>query len=304
MLKRLISLGLLFLFGLSINSFAQDKLKVVTTLSTFASLAKEIGGDYVDVYSISPGKFNPHFYEPKPSDVLKTQRADLFIHAGLDLELWRFPLVDAAGNPDIFPGGKKELDMSKRISLLETPQKQPTRLQGDIHIYGNPHYWVDPRNGAVMAENIARKLEELDPQHRDNYVKNLSMFLKKLDKKIVSWKTELKAIKGKEVVAYHNEWVYFTEFVGIKLTQYLEPKPGISPTPKHLAFMEEYIKKNNIKAIIQPTYFPKNYSETLAKRSGVKVVILVHNVGEIKGTEDYFAFFDFNVRELKEAFGS
>ncbi|MDO8748683.1 MAG: metal ABC transporter substrate-binding protein [Candidatus Omnitrophota bacterium] len=302
MLRKLFFLSLVCLFCLSTNAFARDKLKVVTTLSTFADLVRQIAGDYAEVRPISPGIFNPHFYEPKPSDILKTRKADLFVHAGLDLELWRFPLVDAAGNPDIFPGAKNELDLSKGISLLEAPQKQPTRLEGDIHIYGNPHYWVDPRNGKIMAENIAVKLKELAPEHSDYFDKNLNEFLNKLDEKITYWEAELKVVKGKEVVAYHNEWIYFTEFAGIKLIRYLEPKPGIPPTPKHLAFMEEYIKKNNIRGIIQPTYFPKDYSEALAGKVGVKVVILAQNVGEIPEANDYFSFFDFNVEKLKEAF--
>lgn len=301
MLSRLIPFVLSFLIFFSQNAFAQDKLRVVTTLSTFADLVKQIGKDCVEVYAIAPGVFNPHFYEPKPSDVLNTQKADLFVHSGLDLELWRFPLVDAAGNPGIFPGGKRELVLSKGITLLEVPQRQPTRIQGDIHIYGNPHYWVDPRNGRIMALTIAAKLKELDPEHSDYYDKNLKEFLKKLDQKLIQWNTELRGINGKEVVAYHNEWIYLAEFAGLKLKQYLEPKPGIPPTPKHLAIISEYIKKNNIKAIIQPTYFPKNYADTLSKRMGIKTVILAHNVGETKEADNYFSFFDFNVQRLKEA---
>lgn len=302
MFNKLIPLILSF-FIFPQSAFAQDKLKVAATLSTFADLAKQVGGDFVEAYSISPGMFNPHFYEPKPSDVLRTQKADLFIHAGLDLELWRYPLVEAAGNPDIFPGGKRELDLSKGISLLEASQKQPTRLQGDVHIYGNPHYWVEPRNGKVMAVSITAKLIELDPGHTDYYDKNLKEFLRKLDEKIIYWQAELRAIKDKEVVAYHNEWIYLTEFAGIKLKQYLEPKPGIPPTPKHLAFIEEYIKKNNIPAIIQPTYFPKSYADGLAKRADIKIIILAQNVREIKEISDYFLLIDFNLRRLKEALG-
>lgn len=301
MFAKIIPFILSFLILLSQNTFAESKLKVVTTLITFADLVKQIGQDYVEVHSIVPGIFNPHFYEPKPSGVLKTRNADLFVHAGLDLELWRYPLVEAAGNPDVLPQGIHELDLSEGIILLEIPEKQPTRLKGDIHIYGNPHYWVDPRNGRIMALSITAKLKELDPTGADYYDKNLKEFLKKLDEKLKQWNTELSGIKGKEVVAYHNEWIYLAEFADLKLKQYLEPKSGIPPTPKHLAFIEEYIKKNDIKAIIQPTYFPKNYADNLSKRMGIKTVILAHNVGEVKEADNYFSFFDFNVQRLKEA---
>lgn len=303
MSSRLIPFLLFFLTFFPHNALAQDKLNVVTTLSTFADLVRQIGGDFVEVYAISPGVFNPHFYEPKPSGVLKTRNADLFVHAGLDLELWRYLLLEAAGNPNIFPGGKNELDLSRGIALLEVPSEQPTRLQGDVHIYGNPHYWVNPRNGRIMALSIADKLKEFDPGHIDYYDKNLKKFLGKLDEKIIQWDTELRGIRGKEVIAYHNEWIYLAEFAGLKLKQYLEPKPGIPPTPKHMASIEEYIQKNNIPALIQPTYFPKSYADGLSKRVDIKIVILAQNVGEIKEVSDYFSLVDFNLRGLKEALG-
>lgn len=302
MLIKLFSLILLFLTCFSHDAFSRDKLKVAATLTTFADLAGIIGGEYVDVHSLASAKFNPHFYEPKPSDVLKTQRCDLFVHAGLDLELWRFPLVEAAGSPDILPGGRKELALSGGIGLLEIPQGTVTRLQGDIHLYGNPHYWVDPRNAAIMAGNIAEKLKEIDPLNSAVYDKNLSEFLRKLEEKIVFWQDELSRVKGREIVAYHNEWIYLTEFAGIRLSRYLESKPGIPPSPRHLALIEEYMEKNNIRVIIQPTYFPVTYSDTLAKKTGAKVVILAHNVGETPEAKDYFSMMDYNVKSLKEMF--
>lgn len=298
MLKRIFLISLVSLFSFSGIAFAQGKLKVTTTLTIFGDLSRQIGKDYLEVSSLCPAKFNPHFYEPKPSDVLRTQKADLFIHAGLDLELWRFPLVDAAGNPDIFPGGKKELDMSKGIKLLEAPGKQTSRLQGDIHLYGNPHYWLAPRNAAIMAGNICAKLKELDPGHSDYYESNLNDFLKTLDEKIAFWNDQLVPVKDKEIFAYHNEWVYFVDFAGLYLSHYLEPKPGIPPTPKQLEFLENYAKANNVKVIIMPTFFPKDAAETLAKRIAGKVVILCQNLGEVPETNDIFGFFDYNFKQI------
>ncbi len=279
------------------------QLKVVTTMSTFADLTKQIGGEYVSVSYVAPPRFNPHFIECRPSDVLKVKEADLFIHAGLDLEAWRGPLLDAAGNPNLFQGGPGELDLSPGIPLLEVPTQQLSRLMGDIHIYGNPHYWVNPENGRIIAKEIADKLSQVDPSHAEVYRKNLEVFQRRLDQQITQWKQMASVLQGKEVIAYHNEWPYLAQFLGIKIEQFLEPKPGIPPSPKQLGFLEEYMKGHQIKAIIQPTYQPRDSSEALARRTGAQVVILAQNVGELPQAKDYFSMMDYNVQQLVQAFG-
>lgn len=304
-LRTLPFVGLAFLAVMALAGVAgaAQPIRVVATLSTFADLAKQIGGEEVEVASVASPKFNPHFIEPKPSDVLKIKRADLFIHAGLDLELWRGPLLDAVGKPDLFPGGERELDLSQGISLLEVPDRPLTRLMGDIHLFGNPHYWLDPENARVMAQAIAAKLSEVDPVHADAYRQRLSTFLQKLDQKTAEWKQKATVLQGKEVVAYHNEWPYFTQFVGLKVEQFLEPKPGIPPSPKQLGFLEEYMKQRKIQAIIQPTFYPKASSEALARRVGAKVVVLCQNVGELPQAKDYFSMVDYNINQLVQALG-
>ena len=279
------------------------QLKVVTTMSTFADLAKQIGGEYVNVSYVAPPRFNPHFIECRPSDVLKVKEADLFIHAGLDLEAWRGPLLDAAGNPNLFQDGPGELDLSPGIPLLEVPTQQLSRLMGDIHIYGNPHYWVNPENGRIIAKEIADKLSQVDPAHAEVYRKNLEAFQQRLDRQIAQWKQMARALQGKEVIAYHNEWPYLAQFLGIKIEQFLEPKPGIPPSPKQLGFLEDYMKGRHIKVIIQPTYQPRDSSEALARRTGAKVAILCQNVGELPQAKDYFSMMDYNVRQLVQALG-
>ncbi|MDO8730307.1 MAG: metal ABC transporter substrate-binding protein [Candidatus Omnitrophota bacterium] len=279
----------------------EPAIRVAATLSSFADLVKQIGGDRVEVSTIAPPRFNPHFIEPRPSDVLKVKKADLLVHGGLDLEAWRGPLLDAAGNPDLFPGGKGELDLSRGIPLLEVPDRQLSRLDGDIHLFGNPHYWTSPENGRIMARAIAGKLSEIDPTHAEEYRKRLADFLTRLDGKIAEWKQLSSSVRGKEVIGYHNEWPYLMEFVGVKLEQFLEPKPGIPPSPKHLGFLENYMKERGIKVIIQPTYFPKSSSEVLARRTGATVVILCQSVKELPEASDYIAFVDYNVRQLVRA---
>ncbi len=280
---------------------AAQRLRVVTTMSTFADIAKQVGGENVEVSYVASPRFNPHFIECKPSDVLKVKKADLLVHGGLDLEAWRGPLLDAAGNPNLFQGGRGDLDLSRGISLLEVPDHPLSRLMGDIHIYGNPHYWTNPENGKIIAQEIAAKLSELDPPHAADYQRRLQEFIGRLDGKVVQWKQMASSIQGKEVIAYHNEWPYLAQFVGIRIEQFLEPKPGIPPSPKQLGFLEEYIKSHGIRAIVQPTYFSRDASETLAKRTGAKVVVLCQNVGELPEASDYIAFIDYNVRQLAQA---
>ena len=302
-----------FLFSVSlvacylslVTAQAADRpLRVVATLSTFADLAKTVGGERVEVSTIASPRFNPHFIEPKPSDVLKVKRAELFIHAGLDLELWRWPLLDAAGNRDVMTGGPRELDLSRGIALLEVPDRAVSRAEGDIHLYGNPHYWLSPENAAVMARAICDKLCELDPQRRDPYHQRLDAFLSRLHERMASWRAEMASYQGEELIGYHNEWPYLIQFTGLRMEHFLEPKPGIPPTPKHVEFIERYIRDHRVPAIVQATYFPKGTAEAVAKRSGSSVLLLCQGVGELPACSDYLTMLDYNVQQLAAALGS
>ena len=284
------------------QAYAEAKIRVVATLSIFADLVKKIGGDHVQVHTVASPRFNPHFIEPKPSDVLRTSQADLLVHGGLDLEAWRPPLVEAASNMKVLPGAEGELDLSRGIALLEVPTQAVSRAQGDIHLFGNPHYWLDPENGKIMAKAIAQKLGQRDPEHQKDYAANLSQFLTRLDEKIAEWKKKVVQDKGKEALAYHNEWIYLTEFAGIKIEKFLEPKPGIPPTPKQLGFLEGYIKQNAIKTLFQASYYSKDAARALENRTGIKMYLLCSNVGEIKEAEDFFALFDYDIKTIAKAF--
>jgi zinc/manganese transport system substrate-binding protein len=298
---KLVLLFVLALTGLVFDLSADSKLKVVTSLNTFASIASQIGADRLELRAIAKPAFNPHFIEPRPSDVLSLKRAQLFIHGGLDLEAWREPLVQAAANMNIRPAEQGELDLSKGISLLQIPDRVLTRADGDLHLYGNPHYWMDPRNGLIIAQSIESKLSQIDPNNSDLYKKNLDIFSAMLRSKILEWQSLMSFARGREVVAYHNEWIYLTSFAGLKIEHYLEPKPGIPPTPKQLEFLIDYIKGNSITAVIQASYYPKQAGQYLERETGAKLLLLCQSVAERKECSDYISMLDYNIKQLNAA---
>lgn len=291
---------LLILLGLGNTQSALAELKVVTTLSTYADLVKTIGAQAVEVKSIASPRFNPHFIEPKPSDVFKLKQADLFVHSGLDLEAWRDPLVQASGRSDFKSGGAAQLDLSVGVSLLEVPTGQPSRAEGDIHLFGNPHYWLSPENGLVMARSIAAKLSQMDSEHSEEFKQNLAQFESKLKARILAWREELSAFRGSELIGYHNEWLYLVDFLGLQITQFLEPKPGIPPTPRHIEELLRFVKEKKVRVIIQASFYSTDASETLARMSGAKLKVLCQSVGELPEATDYIAMLDFNISQIVE----
>ncbi len=299
--RWLLVCGFLMLTGNAATSEAAKPLRVVATLTTFADLVKTIGGDQVEVTAIAPPQFNPHFIEPKPSDVLRVKRADLLVHAGLDLELWRGPLLDAAGNTKLFPGQPGELDLSQGIALLEVPTHTVSRSEGDIHLFGNPHYWVDPENAIIIAKTIATKLSEIDPEHASMYDERMRAWTRHLGQRMDAWHQQLAPYQGQELVGYHNEWPYLMRFAGLKMEQFLEPKPGIPPTPKQIEFLQRYMTAKHVRGVVQSPYFPPQAAQALTRRTGAKIVLLCQSVREVKEATDYLAMIEYNVVQLIDA---
>lgn len=280
---------------------AENPIRVVTTLSSYADIAKTIGEERIEVSSVASPRFNPHFIEPRPSDVLKLKKADLFIHSGLDLEAWRGPLLDAAAKAEFREGGAKQLNLSQGIPLLEVPSGQVSRAEGDIHQFGNPHYWIDPNNGLIIAQHICQKLSEIDPGSASFYRENLQRFEQVLGTKILQWKVVLAPYKGQALVGYHNEWPYLMSFLSLQMTNFIEPKPGIPPGPQHLEQLVKYIKAQNAKAVVQTTYFSSEAGEFLQKKTGIKVLSLCQNVGELPECSDYVKMIDYAVTQIASA---
>ncbi len=294
------ALAALALFAWAPPAAAAEKLNVVTTTSLYADLVRQIAGDAVEVRYVAPPKFNIHYIQPKPSDVRNVRRADLFVQSGLDHEHWTDPLLQAAGRTELFRGSVRNADMSTGITLLEVPQGQVDRMEGDIHLFGNPHFYVGPQNVPAMTATLLGKLKELDPDNAAAYDTNAAAFLEKFTARLAEWKTSAEKTAGKEIVSYHKDIAYLADFLGVKAEQFVEPKPGIPPTPKHVGFLAGYMKERGIRLIVTPTYYPRRTAEEVAGRAGGRVAIVCQNAGEVPGTEDVFGFFDHNVKAISE----
>ena len=296
MKKRLvISISLV----LSAFAFARaGKIKIVTTTTDLKSITELIGGDKVSVSSIATGYQNPHFVDPKPSYIINLSNADMFVTLGLDLEIgWSPQLLASSRNTKIQKGSAGYVDASQGIGLYQVPTAA-NRGEGDIHIFGNPHYWLDPLNGKVIARNIANGLERIDPSNKPLYENNLQAFFNNIDVKIKEWQAEMAPFKGSKLIAYHNEWVYFETRFGLKIVDFMEPKPGIPPTPSQLVKVIGEVKSNNIKVIISSPYFSTSSSDVVARQTGIKVLTLATSVGAFPSIKNYFDLFDYDIHQL------
>jgi len=299
-MKKRLTLFVLLLFGVFLDTHA-GPIKIVTTISDLKSIAEMIGGDKVSVSSIATGYQNPHFVDPKPSYIIGLSKADLFVTVGLDLEIgWSPSLLTSSRNNKIQKGSQGYVDASENVNLLQVPTSV-NRGEGDIHIYGNPHYWLDPLNGKIIARNIANGLERVDPSNRSAYESNLKNFDDKIDAKLKEWQTKMAAYKGTKIIAYHNEWVYFEKRFGLVIVDFMEPKPGIPPTPSQLMKVIGEIKTNSIKIIISSPYFTTSSSDIVAKQTGVKELTLATSVGAFSSIKNYFDLFDYNIDQLTAA---
>jgi zinc/manganese transport system substrate-binding protein len=290
---------LFFLLITCFVSFAKAAtIKVVTTTTDTKSITELIGGNKVSVTSIATGYQNPHFVDPKPSYIIGLSQADLFVTVGLDLEIgWSPQLLASSRNTKIQKGAAGYVDASINIPLLQVPTSA-NRGEGDIHIYGNPHYWLDPMNGKTIARNIADGLERVDPANKNFYETNLKNFDNQIDSKLKEWLTKMAPYNGTKLIAYHNEWVYFETRFNLKIVDFMEPKPGIPPTPSQLVKVINEIKANNIKVIISSPYFTTSSSDVVAKQTGAKELTLATSVGGFPSIKNYFDLFDYDINQL------
>jgi len=280
-------------------------LNVVTTTPDLASIAKEIGGSFIQANSLVKGYQDAHFMQPKPSYLVKMNRADLLIYQGLELEIgWLPVLMNGARNPDIKPGQPGHLNASARIAALEIPKGEVDRSMGDVHPYGNPHYNLDPENGFILAQVIGDRLSELDPENAPQYKLNLDRFNKKLQEKLIQWKSKMSPFHGNEIVTYHKHWSYFAKRFGLSVINTIELKPGVSPSVKHLSALTEVINRQKIKLIMQANYIDSKFSNIVAGKTGATVLPLPVFVGGTPEAKDYFSLFDTIIEKISHVLQS
>ncbi|MFQ5863530.1 MAG: metal ABC transporter substrate-binding protein [Candidatus Brocadiales bacterium] len=278
------------------------KIKIVATSTDLASIAQFIGGDRVEVESIIRGYQNPHYVDIKPSYMIKLHKADMFVKVGLDLELWAPVLAEGARNAKILPHGPGYVDASIGAEILEIPQIKITRELGDIHIYGNPHYWTDPLNGKIIANNILAGLKRVSPEDSKYFEDNKKEFAKKIDEMLPKWLDRMEPYTGTKVVTYHQTWPNFIKRFGLVVVDYVEPKPGVPPSPSHIATLIEKMISEDVRILIQEPYYETKVTKFVAKKTGAKLVILSPSVLGEEGANDYFGLFDYALDKLINAF--
>jgi len=281
---------------------ARAELNVVAATQDLASIAQEIGGDKIKVTPMAKGYQDPHFVEAKPSFVLTLNRADLLIVVGRDLEIgWLPPLITQSRNAKIQPGSKGYLDPSQTAKILELPTGTVTRAMGDVHPLGNPHYWLDPENGRRIAQAIKDRLSELDAANAAYYAQREADFSRRLTEAQQRWKAQMAPYKGLKVVTYHRSWANFVDAFGLDVIGYVEPKPGIPPTPQHTLDVINAMKAQNVKLILVEPYFDLKTPNSIAEKTGARVVVLPPSVGGVPAASDYFKLFDTEVALLLDA---
>ena len=327
----------ILLLALAAPAPAAAAVKVVTTLQDYAAIAREIGGDRIEAQAIVAGDADPHFIKPKPSYALMLRSADLFVSTGLDLELWAPVLVNKSGNRRIVDGAPGYVSASQGVTLLQKP-KSLDRSGGDIHIYGNPHIQTSPLNAKIIARNITTGLCKVDPDGCPVYTKRLADFNDRISRrlygeelvnllgaetldplaatgslvpflkqqgildKLGGWLQQAMPFRDQTIICYHKNWIYFTTLFGLNVADYVEPKPGIPPTARHVADLIERIRQEKIRVLMAANYFEQSKPQLIADRTGIIPVIVPTSVKGDAGIDTYFDLMDSWVSRLRDAF--
>ena len=330
------------LLGLGGGVKPPPQVKVVTSLTTYAAIAREIVGDRGQVDAIATGDENPHYVQPKPSFVPLLANADVFVTTGLDLELWVPALLDKAGNSKVTEGGPGYVAAYQGIQLLDVPQTY-SRSQGDIHVFGNPHIWEEPLNGVQIARNILTGLKRVSSENAEYFTGREKDFEDRVYKalygeelvallggqtladldhqgklfdflnqrryqgaplvnRLGGWLKQAQVFRGSEMACYHKEWDYFSREFGIPCIDYIEPKPGIPPTPKHVRELIDLMQQRHVRVLLSPGYFDHNQIRQVAERTGAKAVIVPANVGGAAGVNTFIDLINTIVSSLAEAY--
>ncbi|UCG15093.1 MAG: zinc ABC transporter substrate-binding protein [Phycisphaerales bacterium] len=316
---------------------ATDKLRVVTTTTDLAAITRAVGGDRVDVTTIATGREDPHFIAAKPSYMMAARKADLWIRVGMELEIGYEPLIlDGSRNPRIRVGTPGHLDASEGVLRLEVPTQKIDRSMGDVHPLGNPHYWTDPLNGRIVAKTIGKRLARLAPEHADYFTKRVKSFQQQLDERMFGrepvatiggsklwalllkselgellsqpgqptpggWLAVMQPHAGKKLVTYHRSWSYFAHRFGLIVSDELEPKPGIPPSPAHVASVVNRVKREDIKVLLMEPFYSRKAPDLVASETGIAVVQCAISVGGQPEASDYLTMIDSVVNRVSTA---
>ncbi len=299
--RRFLLVALLAAVAIPANA-ADAQLRVVTSTTDLYDIARAVGGSRITATHISEGYQDPHFVEAKPSFILQLRRADVWAFVGLDLEVgWMSLLLNGARNPKVNAGGEGYVDVSKAMPVLDIPVGNIDRSQGDVHPQGNPHYWLDPQNGRRIAELFRDRFSALDPAGASVYAAGSRAFAARLDSAERVWSGYRATIEGKPVVAWHTSWRYFAEYSGMKIVGFMEPKPGVPPSPSHLAGLIETVKRTGAKVIVMEPFYDKRTADFVATRTGATVLVVPPSVGGVKGVDDYVSLIGHNLSRLAAA---
>lgn len=283
---------------------AAAQLKVVTSTTDLWDLARQVGGDRVTATHISEGYQDPHFVEAKPSFILELRRADVWAYVGLDLEIgWASLLVNGARNRRIQAGAPGHIDVSRVIPVLDVPGGRVDRSQGDVHPLGNPHYWLDPANARRIVRLFEDVFRELDPAGTATYQRNADRYLARLDSAEAAWQPQRLAIRNLPVVAWHTSWRYFARYGGLDIVGFMEPKPGVPPSPGHLAGLIQTMRRTGTKLIIMEPFYDRKTADFVASRTGATVLVLPPSVGGLPGITDYLRLMKHNLDAVAAAAG-
>jgi zinc/manganese transport system substrate-binding protein len=280
---------------------AADKMRVVATIPDLADMAKQVGDDFVDVTSLATGVEDIHAVPMKPSFAVTLNHADVVLLVGLEAEHAFLPaLLEASRNPKIQRDQPGYVDCSVYVTPLEVPSRIDRSL-GDQHPMGNPHINLDPVLGKRMVKAIADGLSRNDPEHASVFKQNAEAYNVKLDAAIAGWEKEAAPLKGKKLVSYHPDLLYFAERFGMVPFGTIELRPGVDPTPSHIADLEEQMKRSHVDVVVREKHYPAGLAETVAQQTGAKLVELPVMVGGVPEAKDYISFIDYNVRTMLKA---
>lgn len=331
-------LSIVFVFS-TWNRAEAKVIKILTTTTDLASIARAIAGEHAVVNSLCSGKEDPHFLQAKPSYIVMARDADLWIRVGMELEIgWEAPILDGARNSAIRIGGPGHLDASEHVRRLGVHSTRITRAMGDVHPQGNPHYWLDPLNGRIVAKCMADRLEHLFPEYKGDFQENLISFQKALDEHMFGkvlveklggarlwtlelrgelypwlnthhlegslggWKGRLTTFKGQKIITYHQSWNYFADRFGLDILDELEPKPGIPPSPGHVLEVIRKIEEQNVSALLMEPFYSRKAPDMIASRTGIRVVVSANSVGGEPAAQDYLSMIGNVVEKLAMAF--